>query len=420
MLATAMLAGAGVAAASLIDPASTAVPRNAQYDVLGYGAKGDGRTDDTSAITSAINAANTNPAGSGGIVFFPPGTYKTGPLPLYSNIVYLGAGINATTIKLGGGSGDLFSGGAPGAEVNSFSFQQLTLDGDKAGGDGIHVHGFGFTTFNLVVRRFAGRGIASAHDLSADGLVDSMEAMLVTTKVHDCDAGGIYWDGPHDSMFTDLVVYQNGPFSGSKTAGIETTSRGAGLVAVGCHVWGNNHLYGWRLGADALLSGCQGEGAIDTQVVILANDTEIIGGKYYAAGNNTKPKGIQIGATGNDVAGTMIRTQISGCLGGAINLQGDGGSSILAPLVYQTSGSAFVGHSPSSSSLIALSLNGGALNGLTGTHDSYSRSPGIQVALGGIGLGNYVQASGSPGALVRKFPVYDSRGNPVGYVPVYR
>lgn len=39
-----------------------------------YGAKGDGSTDDTSAIQAAINAVE---AAGGGTVIFPPGTYKT-------------------------------------------------------------------------------------------------------------------------------------------------------------------------------------------------------------------------------------------------------------------------------------------------------------------------------------------------------
>jgi len=81
------------------------------FDVKAYGAVGDGSTDDTAAIQSAIDAANT---AGGGIVWFPKGNYKlvTNPIKLYSgstptivpynNITLLGAGsdgINGSQLK---------------------------------------------------------------------------------------------------------------------------------------------------------------------------------------------------------------------------------------------------------------------------------------------------------------------------------
>lgn len=74
------------------------------YNVIGYGALGDGVADDTSAIQSAINDAYAN---GGGVVYFPPGTYlikgTTGSnfLTLKSNVTLMGAGEGATTLKLG-------------------------------------------------------------------------------------------------------------------------------------------------------------------------------------------------------------------------------------------------------------------------------------------------------------------------------
>lgn len=63
----------------------------------GYNAKGDGTTDDTSAIQSAINDVETN---GGGIVYFPPGTYIiTSPLEITSKIHLIGSGMSVSFIK---------------------------------------------------------------------------------------------------------------------------------------------------------------------------------------------------------------------------------------------------------------------------------------------------------------------------------
>ena len=43
------------------------------YNVKDYGAVGDGTTDDTNAINSAVTAAGIN-----GTVYFPPGTFLIG------------------------------------------------------------------------------------------------------------------------------------------------------------------------------------------------------------------------------------------------------------------------------------------------------------------------------------------------------
>ncbi len=58
------------------------------YDVKAYGAVGNGVTDDTTAIQSAINAATV----AGGIVFFPAATYLSSSLDVKSNVTLLGVG----------------------------------------------------------------------------------------------------------------------------------------------------------------------------------------------------------------------------------------------------------------------------------------------------------------------------------------
>lgn len=65
------------------------------FNVKGYGAAGDSSTDDTSAINSAITAANT---AGGGTVFVPPvtGYYKIGSaITMKSNVKLVGAGFGS-------------------------------------------------------------------------------------------------------------------------------------------------------------------------------------------------------------------------------------------------------------------------------------------------------------------------------------
>jgi len=68
------------------------VPVDAAIDVRAYGAKGDGTTDDTSAIQDAIDALD-----EGECLIFPEGTYKTKTLFINtSNVKLFGVGPNVT------------------------------------------------------------------------------------------------------------------------------------------------------------------------------------------------------------------------------------------------------------------------------------------------------------------------------------
>jgi hypothetical protein len=110
------------------------------YNVKWAGAKGDGVTDDTLSIQTAINNVSAN---GGGVVFFPPGTYIVRPsntswIQVPSNITLRGCGA-ASVLRIPNNLGDwnmLFT--QPGGQawttpVQNISFEELTFDGNIVG-----------------------------------------------------------------------------------------------------------------------------------------------------------------------------------------------------------------------------------------------------------------------------------------------
>lgn len=93
-----------------------------------YGAEGDGTTDDTTAINAAIAAATA----SGGIVFFPAGTYRvTSSLSLPADVSFLGLGSDISIITMDHASNNLLvlSGGSSGGfqEIKGIGFTAAQL-----------------------------------------------------------------------------------------------------------------------------------------------------------------------------------------------------------------------------------------------------------------------------------------------------
>jgi parallel beta-helix repeat protein len=77
------------------------VPTGQTFNVVDYGAVGDGSTDDTTAIQSALNAAGSQ---GGGIVHFPAGTFAfSATLMVADNTIVVGGGPDQTILEYVGG-----------------------------------------------------------------------------------------------------------------------------------------------------------------------------------------------------------------------------------------------------------------------------------------------------------------------------
>lgn len=111
----------------------------ATYNVLDFGATGNGVTDDTAAIQAAVNAAR---ADGGGTVYIPEGTFivtghtepSDGAIMLYDNITLTGAGMGLTNIKVADGWDMKMTGviRTPyGAGTENVTVNNLTIDGNR-------------------------------------------------------------------------------------------------------------------------------------------------------------------------------------------------------------------------------------------------------------------------------------------------
>lgn len=131
------------------------------FNVLAYGAKGDGNANDTTAISAAINAANA--ATNGGQVYFPAGTYKVNTvLPTLTShkVSLVGAGSTATTINfIGVGDCVRIQHSADTVASPSGVIRGINIDGTTAGSAAVGIHigdvnGWAFE--DVSVQNFAG------------------------------------------------------------------------------------------------------------------------------------------------------------------------------------------------------------------------------------------------------------------------
>jgi Pectate lyase superfamily protein/Right handed beta helix region len=111
------------------DPADELV----SFNVKDFGAKGDGVTDDKTAIQRALDAAGL---AGGGTVFLGPGTYLvSSQLAInlgHNNVTLRGAGKTATTIKLANGANTNVITYGTSSVATDVTIADLTVDGNKA------------------------------------------------------------------------------------------------------------------------------------------------------------------------------------------------------------------------------------------------------------------------------------------------
>lgn len=193
-------------------------------NILDFGADNTGSADSTSAIQTAINTLST-----GGVLYIPPGTYKTTTITLKSNITLLieGTLVNTTSITLqppttqgpgqvsdhptllipNGSSYININGGVfntPMYEaIKSISSSNINISncviyGDRSNNfayDGIHDNGSSFveiTNCEIYNRGGILQSITPTGWGDAITLFSSSNSKVINCNLHDCYASGVY------------------------------------------------------------------------------------------------------------------------------------------------------------------------------------------------------------------------------------
>jgi hypothetical protein len=189
-------------------PCSGAIPVNVQN----FGAKGDGVTDNTTAIQNAMTAAALRNA----CVYFPASAnpYLTGLITGQTLSCWLGDGPNATIIKSkNSANSGLFTAGTSGTEANDVSLSNLTLDGNMANntsGDTLVIYGNRPRLINIIVQNSPGTGITTTSNIADGAITDSVEGYFSNVRIDSTQHHGWFCQGPNDSYFAKIAIEDAG------------------------------------------------------------------------------------------------------------------------------------------------------------------------------------------------------------------
>lgn len=191
------------------------------FNVLDYGARGDGISDDTAEIQAAINAAH---AAGGGIVYIPAGTYivsgtsdkSDGAIRLLDNVTLYGAGMGATILKVRDDNPYAITGvvRTPFDEVtHDVAMFDLTIDGNRANNvnkiDGFYcgvAPGDTRQDYNITIERVE---IMNCTGYGFDPHEQTLNLRIADSVAHHNVLDGFVADFLVDSVYENNIAYAN-------------------------------------------------------------------------------------------------------------------------------------------------------------------------------------------------------------------
>ena len=265
------------------------------YNVKAFGAKGDGVTDDTTALGSAAAVA------TGANLWLPPGTYITTQLSALAGCMLIGSGPGVSIIKrksssiANGNSNNtgaviFFNAGLaglsdPGTHLQFCGARDLTIDGNAAGNTGV-------TNANLGCHGFR----ASYSDF----------VFLENVEIKNCLDSGFYLFGCSKSRHIGCVSHGNGQISvassrnGFSVTGPQDDATDRAVqdehIFIGCESYSNTD-EGFAIGRNGriIIAGCishdNGDMGIEGDSGTATSDTTSVPAGWIIANNHVYSNG---------------------------------------------------------------------------------------------------------------------------------
>ena len=307
-----------------VDALATALAPRAAYtsryvpSTVVDAALGNGVADASTALQTAIDAVNT---AGGGVVYVPTGTYRVASTVLLkSNVMLVGAGETATTIKAANGlNADVLQGydfaslttTTSTGGIEHWGIAYLTVDGNRANNSSGRCLRFYGKAYLLTHCRFQnGKSGAVWSEWNNSGGVD-MEARWDHVTARNSEGNVIDWRGPHDTQFTSCLVYNDGSQTDTSGNLLYQPSTGSGfLQATNCHFWGNCSR-AVDISASSVFTGCLAEGGTVAQVRFRSNFAQWIGGSIFRA-TTSGGVGLELGEAGvSSAKGCLVITRMT-------------------------------------------------------------------------------------------------------------
>lgn len=212
------------------------------HNVMRYGARGDGATNDTEAIQDAIDDCTTN----GGWVYLPAGTYLTNTLTLNSKVFFSGDG--KKSILKSAAAEPLFTliNDADDTDRWSLRIKGLQLDGNSIGTIGLNFYRYSlFRLSDLFIHDFTQAGIygngfligmldnvyikscvIGIHGIKLMDLPESQPNLVtfINCKIDYNSSWGVKWEQGWLITFMGCNLEHNGTNGNAATGAISYTS----------------------------------------------------------------------------------------------------------------------------------------------------------------------------------------------------